>query len=92
MSVDDINRLQDIENRLSVSNAKLSSYVKLNEFITNSRLEQSSSIAEITELAISLIIELDAKLAKYIAEKKVSYWMRRKKIVLHVEKKALMVN
>ncbi len=85
VSVDDINRLQDIENRLSVSNAKLSSYVKLNEFITNSRLEQSSSIAEITELAISLIIELDAKLAKYIAEKS-KLLDAEKKIVLHVEK------
>lgn len=85
VSVDDINRLQDIENRLSESNARLSSYVKLNKFITNSKLEQSSSIAEITELAISLIAELDAKLAQYIAEKS-KLLDEEKKIALHVEK------
>ncbi|EMA2411248.1 hypothetical protein U2G71_000492 [Vibrio vulnificus] len=85
VSVDDINRLQDIENRLSESNAKLSSYVKLNEFITNSKLEQSSSIAEITELAISLITEIDANLAQYTVEKS-KLLDAEKSIALHVEK------
>ncbi|TKF11265.1 hypothetical protein FCV66_17935 [Enterovibrio norvegicus] len=84
VSIDDINRLQDIENRLSESNAKLSSYVKLNEFIANSKLEQSSSIAEITELAISFITELDAKLAQYTAEK-IKLFDTEEKISLHVE-------
>ncbi|WP_120512414.1 AAA family ATPase [Photobacterium salinisoli] len=85
VNVDDINKLQDIENRLSESNAKLSGYVKLNEFITKSKLEQSSSIAEITELAINFITELDAKLAQYIAEK--SKLVDAEKVIdLHVEK------
>ena len=69
VSVGDIYKLQDIENRLSEFNTKLASYVKLNELITNSKLEKNSSKDEITDLARSLIKDLDSKLEKYIAEK-----------------------
>ncbi|MFW1475629.1 AAA family ATPase [Vibrio parahaemolyticus] len=85
VNVGDINRLQDIESRLLESNKKLSSYVKLNEFITNSKLEQSSSKAEITELATSMITELDAKLAHYITERSKLLDTERK-ISIHIEK------
>jgi len=85
VSVDEINRLQDIEIRLSESNAKLSSYVKLNEFITKSKLEQSSSITEIIELAISLNTELDTKLEQYIVERN-KLLDTESNIILHIEK------
>ncbi|WP_182031708.1 AAA family ATPase [Vibrio sp. B1FLJ16] len=70
VKVDDIHKLQDIENRLLECSKNLSKYLKLNDFFAKTGLGQSSALAEIKEMAISQISAIDSRLSDLKTERK----------------------